>query len=227
MDSTALSLCMDNGLPIHVFNMDDERNIDRIVSGERVGTLVDAEQSRMAETDRRAARRTPRERMDKSVEATQHEFAHGAHRAAPARRCSTASSSTTTARRRRSSSSRRSPRPRRACSPSSPTTRPRSRRSRRRSWSPTSASRRTTTATLIRLAIPELTEERRKRARQGRARPRRGGPRRDPQHPPRRRCTTCASCKNEGEAGADDEHRAEVELQKLTDARDRRARRRC
>ena len=40
MDSTALSLCMDNGLPIYVFNMDDERNIDRIVCGERVGTLV-------------------------------------------------------------------------------------------------------------------------------------------------------------------------------------------
>ena len=40
MDSTALSLCMDNSLPIYVFNMADERNIDRIVSGERVGTLV-------------------------------------------------------------------------------------------------------------------------------------------------------------------------------------------
>src|SRR3954452_11230624 len=40
MDSTALSLCMDNNTPIHVFNMDDEENIDRIVSGERVGTLV-------------------------------------------------------------------------------------------------------------------------------------------------------------------------------------------
>jgi uridylate kinase len=40
MDSTALSLCMDNNVPIHVFNMDDERNIDRIVSGDRVGTLV-------------------------------------------------------------------------------------------------------------------------------------------------------------------------------------------
>jgi uridylate kinase len=40
MDSTALSLCMDNGLPIYVFNMNDEGNIDRIVSGERVGTLV-------------------------------------------------------------------------------------------------------------------------------------------------------------------------------------------
>src|SRR3712207_5157586 len=40
MDSTALTLCMENDLPIHVFNMDDERNIERIVSGERVGTLV-------------------------------------------------------------------------------------------------------------------------------------------------------------------------------------------
>ncbi len=40
MDVTALSLCMDNGLPIHVFNMDDEGNIDRIVCGERVGTVV-------------------------------------------------------------------------------------------------------------------------------------------------------------------------------------------
>ncbi|HKG36921.1 MAG TPA: UMP kinase [Solirubrobacterales bacterium] len=40
MDSTALSLCMDNDLPIYVFNMADEQNIDRIVSGERVGTLV-------------------------------------------------------------------------------------------------------------------------------------------------------------------------------------------
>jgi uridylate kinase len=40
MDSTALSLCKDNDLPIYVFNMSDERNIDRIVSGERVGTVV-------------------------------------------------------------------------------------------------------------------------------------------------------------------------------------------
>jgi uridylate kinase len=40
MDSTALALCMENKLPINVFNMGDEANIDRIVSGERVGTLV-------------------------------------------------------------------------------------------------------------------------------------------------------------------------------------------
>ncbi len=40
MDSTALSLCMDNKLPIQVFNMADESNIDRILDGERIGTIV-------------------------------------------------------------------------------------------------------------------------------------------------------------------------------------------
>jgi uridylate kinase len=40
MDSTALALCMDNGMPINVFNMDDEESLARIISGDRVGTLV-------------------------------------------------------------------------------------------------------------------------------------------------------------------------------------------
>jgi uridylate kinase len=40
MDSTALALCMENSMPLNVFNMDDEKNIARIVEGERVGTLV-------------------------------------------------------------------------------------------------------------------------------------------------------------------------------------------
>ncbi len=40
MDYTALTLCAENQMPLHVFNMDDERNIERIVSGERVGTVV-------------------------------------------------------------------------------------------------------------------------------------------------------------------------------------------
>jgi len=40
MDTTALTLCMENRLPIVVFNMNDEANIDRIVCGDRVGTLV-------------------------------------------------------------------------------------------------------------------------------------------------------------------------------------------
>ena len=43
MDSTAFALCMDNQLPIVVFNMTDGRNLDKIVSGQRVGTLVKSE----------------------------------------------------------------------------------------------------------------------------------------------------------------------------------------
>ncbi|MGI8557969.1 MAG: UMP kinase [Solirubrobacteraceae bacterium] len=40
MDATALTLCMESELPLYVFNMDDERNISRILCGEQVGTLV-------------------------------------------------------------------------------------------------------------------------------------------------------------------------------------------
>lgn len=40
MDSTAISLCMDNELPILVFNMEIEGNIARALNGEHVGTIV-------------------------------------------------------------------------------------------------------------------------------------------------------------------------------------------
>ena len=40
MDATAISLCMDNRLPIVVFNMLQHGNIQRAVLGERIGTLV-------------------------------------------------------------------------------------------------------------------------------------------------------------------------------------------
>jgi uridylate kinase len=39
MDTTALSLCMDNRLPIYVFKL-AEGNIRRVVAGERVGTII-------------------------------------------------------------------------------------------------------------------------------------------------------------------------------------------
>jgi uridylate kinase len=42
MDATAISLCMDNGLPIIVFNYRQEGNIKRALTGERIGTLVHA-----------------------------------------------------------------------------------------------------------------------------------------------------------------------------------------
>jgi uridylate kinase len=43
MDTTALTLCMDNDLPIFVFNMGDDENIGRILTGEHVGTVVTSE----------------------------------------------------------------------------------------------------------------------------------------------------------------------------------------
>ncbi|MFA5410421.1 MAG: UMP kinase [Candidatus Omnitrophota bacterium] len=40
MDATAISLCMDNKLPIVVFNLNREGNIKRVVMGEKIGTVV-------------------------------------------------------------------------------------------------------------------------------------------------------------------------------------------
>ena len=42
MDSTATSLCMDNKIPLVVFNIDDHTNIVRAALGENIGTTVDA-----------------------------------------------------------------------------------------------------------------------------------------------------------------------------------------
>jgi uridylate kinase len=43
MDSTALTLCMDNGVPIVVFDLLREGNIERVILGEQIGTLVAAQ----------------------------------------------------------------------------------------------------------------------------------------------------------------------------------------
>jgi len=40
MDATAVTLCMENSLPIVVFNLNGERNLERVVKGENVGTVV-------------------------------------------------------------------------------------------------------------------------------------------------------------------------------------------
>ncbi len=42
MDNTALTLCMDNNVPIVVFNLLEPGNIERVVLGEEIGTLVGA-----------------------------------------------------------------------------------------------------------------------------------------------------------------------------------------
>jgi uridylate kinase len=40
MDATAIVMCRDNGLPLRVFNLNNEGDLMRIVDGEDVGTLV-------------------------------------------------------------------------------------------------------------------------------------------------------------------------------------------
>lgn len=40
MDATAITLCMDNGLPLIVFNLTEPGNLKRVVLGEKMGTLV-------------------------------------------------------------------------------------------------------------------------------------------------------------------------------------------
>jgi uridylate kinase len=40
MDATALSLCRDNNMPIYVYNLSQEGNTRRILSGEEIGTRV-------------------------------------------------------------------------------------------------------------------------------------------------------------------------------------------
>jgi len=42
MDSTAISLCMDNKMPIIIFDMNVPGNIRRVVMGDKVGSLVTA-----------------------------------------------------------------------------------------------------------------------------------------------------------------------------------------
>jgi uridylate kinase len=40
MDSTAASLCMENGIPVVVFNINEEGNIKKAITGEKIGTYV-------------------------------------------------------------------------------------------------------------------------------------------------------------------------------------------
>ena len=43
MDAAAIALCMENGIPIRVFNLRVRGNIERVVRGEDIGSLVNAE----------------------------------------------------------------------------------------------------------------------------------------------------------------------------------------
>ena len=51
-DSTAISLCMDNDMPIVVFNLLKEGNIARAVAGEKIGTLISNAASQVAQGEK-------------------------------------------------------------------------------------------------------------------------------------------------------------------------------
>ena len=40
MDLTATTMCMENNLPIYVFDMDTAGNLKKVILGEKIGTLV-------------------------------------------------------------------------------------------------------------------------------------------------------------------------------------------
>lgn len=40
MDTTATSLCMDNNIPIIVFNINEPGNLKKVITGETIGTIV-------------------------------------------------------------------------------------------------------------------------------------------------------------------------------------------
>jgi uridylate kinase len=42
MDSTAISLCKDNNLPIIIFDLNQRGNIKKVVAGEKIGSRVGA-----------------------------------------------------------------------------------------------------------------------------------------------------------------------------------------
>ncbi len=48
IDSTALALCMENGLPIVVFDLRAPDSIVRVVQGERLGTIIGPEETILA-----------------------------------------------------------------------------------------------------------------------------------------------------------------------------------
>ena len=40
MDTTAVSLCMENDIDLVVFNMSDPENLIRVINGEKIGTII-------------------------------------------------------------------------------------------------------------------------------------------------------------------------------------------
>ena len=191
MDSTAISLCMENKLPIVVFDLNRPGISGGSSCGEPVGSIVSADWR----TDRRPGQGAAiMDAVIKDLEIadaggrgsrSSREFA-GVRTGRASTRCSTASASRLLRHHDAHQPGGHGVRARRA-HPHHPAVggRRRSRRSRRPSRSPTSGSRRATTASCIRLTMPTLTEERRKQLAKSVGKFAEEAPRGDPQRAPR------------------------------------------
>ena len=87
MDASAVSLCMENGLPIVVFDMTQAGNIRRVVLGERIGSTSVREQVAAESTPtggermiKEIAKETPKTRMEHAIEDFRRKLGYGAHR---------------------------------------------------------------------------------------------------------------------------------------------------
>ena len=85
MDSTAITFCMDNSLPIIVFDVTQPGNIIKALIGDPIGTLVSSGEGRR-DARRRSTKRS--DKMHKAVAHLQEEFGGDPHRTRHARRSS-------------------------------------------------------------------------------------------------------------------------------------------
>ena len=78
MDTTAVSLCMDNNIPIICFGVDEEDGIKRVISGEDIGTRIiqDRKKEAMSMYVEHEALDTAKEKMDKTISVFKKELSH-------------------------------------------------------------------------------------------------------------------------------------------------------
>ena len=155
------------------------------------------------------------EKMDKAVEVAKEDFA-AIRTGRATRRCSTRSWSTTTAPRRRSTSWRRSTSPRRGSIVITPYDKGSLAAIEKAIRDCDLGVNPTNDGTVIRVAFPQLTEERRREYIKVATAQGRGRPGLDPQHPPARQGQRWTSSSKDGEAGEDDVRRAEKQLDDVT-----------
>ena len=216
MDTTALSLCMDNNLPIHVFELAPGQHRPGRRAASSVGTIISTpRRRRRVMIDDFIGDAT--QRMDKSVDATHEHF-----NSVRTGRASAGAARPHHDRLLRHADAAQEPRDdqrARAADADDPAVRP-DRRSSRSSKTIQESDLGLTPSNdgkLIRLPIPQLTEERRKELVKVVRGDGRGGARRGPQRAPRRDASTSRSSSRTARSATTRSARPRARVQKLTD----------